>query len=29
VTLTTHDTGGITEKDLDVAEQIDFATSAE
>jgi 4a-hydroxytetrahydrobiopterin dehydratase len=29
VTLTTHDSGGITEKDLDVAEQIDFATSAQ
>ncbi|MEX2048230.1 MAG: 4a-hydroxytetrahydrobiopterin dehydratase [Gemmatimonadota bacterium] len=29
VSLTTHDAGGITDKDLDVAEQIDFATSAE
>jgi 4a-hydroxytetrahydrobiopterin dehydratase len=29
VTLTTHDAGGITEKDLDLAEQIDFATSAD
>ena len=29
LTLSTHDAGGITEKDLDVAEQIDFATSAE
>lgn len=29
VTLTTHDAGGITDRDLDVAEQIDFATSAE
>jgi len=29
VTLTTHDAGGITEKDLSLAEQIDFATSAE
>lgn len=28
VTLTTHDAGGITEKDLEMAEQIDFATSA-
>lgn len=27
VTVTTHDVGGITAKDLDVAEQIDFATS--
>ncbi|MEQ1855053.1 MAG: 4a-hydroxytetrahydrobiopterin dehydratase [Longimicrobiales bacterium] len=27
VSLTTHDLGGITGKDLDVAEQIDFATS--
>ncbi|MGD2047534.1 MAG: 4a-hydroxytetrahydrobiopterin dehydratase [Gemmatimonadota bacterium] len=26
--LTTHDAGGITEKDLKLAEQIDFATSA-
>lgn len=25
--LSTHDAGGITEKDLDLAEQIDFATS--
>jgi 4a-hydroxytetrahydrobiopterin dehydratase len=29
LTLSTHDAGGITEKDLDLAEQIDFATSAE
>jgi 4a-hydroxytetrahydrobiopterin dehydratase len=29
VTVTTHDVGGITEKDLELAEQIDFATSAE
>lgn len=29
VTLSTHDAGGITEKDLDLAEQIDFATSAQ
>jgi len=29
VTLTTHDSGGITDKDLKLAEQIDFATSAE
>lgn len=28
VTLSTHDAGGITEKDLQMAEQIDFATSA-
>lgn len=28
VTLSTHDAGGITEKDLTMAEQIDFATSA-
>jgi 4a-hydroxytetrahydrobiopterin dehydratase len=28
LTLTTHDAGGITEKDLALAEQIDFATSA-
>jgi 4a-hydroxytetrahydrobiopterin dehydratase len=27
VSVTTHDVGGITTKDLDVAEQIDFATS--
>jgi len=27
VTLTTHDAGGITEKDLKLAEQLDFATS--
>ena len=27
ISLTTHDLGGITNKDLDVAEQIDFATS--
>lgn len=26
--LSTHDAGGITERDLDLAEQIDFATSA-
>ncbi|HUF76714.1 MAG TPA: 4a-hydroxytetrahydrobiopterin dehydratase [Longimicrobiales bacterium] len=29
VSVTTHDAGGITEKDLDLAEQIDFATSAQ
>jgi len=29
LTLSTHDAGGITEKDLKLAEQIDFATSAE
>jgi len=29
VTLTTHDAGGITDKDVSLAEQIDFATSAE
>jgi 4a-hydroxytetrahydrobiopterin dehydratase len=29
LTLSTHSAGGITEKDLDLAEQIDFATSAE
>jgi len=29
VTLTTHDAGGITDKDLSLAEQIDFATSAQ
>lgn len=29
VTLTTHDAGGITEKDLSLAAQIDFATSAQ
>jgi 4a-hydroxytetrahydrobiopterin dehydratase len=29
VTLSTHDSGGITEKDLDLAEQIDVATSAD
>jgi 4a-hydroxytetrahydrobiopterin dehydratase len=29
VTLSTHDAGGITDKDLGLAEQIDFATSAE
>ena len=29
VSVTTHDAGGITEKDLDLAEQIDFSTSAE
>ena len=28
LTLSTHDAGGITEKDLNLAEQIDFATSA-
>lgn len=28
LTLSTHDAGGITEKDLQLAEQIDFATSA-
>jgi 4a-hydroxytetrahydrobiopterin dehydratase len=28
VTLSTHDAGGITDKDLRLAEQIDFATSA-
>lgn len=28
LTLTTQNVGGITEKDLDLAEQIDFATSA-
>lgn len=28
LTLTTNDAGGITEKDLELAEQIDFATSA-
>jgi 4a-hydroxytetrahydrobiopterin dehydratase len=28
VSLSTHDAGGITEKDLQMAEQIDFATSA-
>ena len=28
LTLSTADAGGITEKDLDLAEQIDFATSA-
>jgi len=28
LTLTTQDVGGITEKDLELAEQIDFATSA-
>ncbi len=27
VSVTTHDVGGITGRDLDVAEQIDFATS--
>jgi len=27
ISLTTHDAGGITNKDIDVAEQIDFATS--
>ena len=29
LTLSTHDAGGITEKDLELAEQIDFATSAD
>lgn len=28
IALTTHDAGGITEKDLELAEKIDFATSA-
>ena len=28
LTLSTHDAGGITEKDLALAEQIDFATSS-
>jgi 4a-hydroxytetrahydrobiopterin dehydratase len=28
ITLSTHSAGGITEKDLGLAEQIDFATSA-
>ena len=28
LTLSTHDARGITEKDLELAEQIDFATSA-
>ena len=28
LSLTTHDAGGITERDLSLAEQIDFATSA-
>jgi 4a-hydroxytetrahydrobiopterin dehydratase len=28
VSLSTHDAGGVTQKDLDMAEQIDFATSA-
>ena len=27
LTISTHDAGGITEKDLDLAEQIDFASS--
>ena len=27
ITLSTHDAGGITEKDIKLAEQIDFATS--
>jgi len=27
ITLSTHDAGGITQKDLKLAEQIDFATS--
>jgi len=29
VAVTTHDAGGITDKDLALAEQIDFATSAQ
>lgn len=29
LSLSTHDAGGITEKDLNLAEQIDFATSAQ
>ena len=28
ITLSTHDAGGITEKDLALAEQIDFSTSS-
>jgi 4a-hydroxytetrahydrobiopterin dehydratase len=28
LTLHTHDVGGVTEKDITLAEQIDFATSA-
>ncbi|MEQ9399680.1 MAG: 4a-hydroxytetrahydrobiopterin dehydratase [Longimicrobiales bacterium] len=28
ISLSTHDAGGITEKDVGLAEQIDFATSA-
>ncbi len=28
ITLSTHDAGGITEKDLKLAEQIDFSTSS-
>lgn len=28
LTLSTHEAGGITEKDLDLAERVDFATSA-
>ncbi|HET9948907.1 MAG TPA: 4a-hydroxytetrahydrobiopterin dehydratase [Longimicrobiales bacterium] len=28
LTLSTHDAGGITKKDLELAEQVDFATSA-
>lgn len=28
ITLTTHSAGGITQKDLKLAEQLDFATSA-
>lgn len=28
VALTTHDAGGLTQKDLTVAEQVDFATSS-
>ena len=27
LSLSTHDTGGITERDLNLAEQVDFATS--
>ncbi len=28
VTLSTHDSGGVTQKDLNLAERIDFSTSA-
>ena len=28
LTITTHDSGGVTQKDLSLAERIDFATSA-